>query len=104
MFPGVLSAQEETAFHYDSQGRRDPFWPLVSSGGAIINYGSDLLITDMILEGIINDTNNRNYAIINGVIVGANDKIGLFTVRRVDKDKVFLEKDQENFVLKLKRD
>ena len=40
---------------YDDHGMRDPFWPLVSSSGTIINYGQDVSVSDMILEGIVSN-------------------------------------------------
>jgi len=97
-------AEDAQIFAYDDHGRRDPFWPLVSPGGAIINYETDLMISDMILEGIIIGADNKNLAIINGVVVKSQDKIGLFTIKSVEKDSVVLQKEEEEFTLKLKKE
>ena len=100
----VYAQKEETQFVYDDHGKRDPFWRLVSPSGAILNYDSDLLLSDMALDGIISDPDGQNLAIINSVIVKTNDKIGLYVVSQVDKDKVILNKGAEIYVLKLKKE
>ncbi len=102
-FSAYLFAEEES-FVYDDHDKRDPFWRLVSPSGAILSLDNDLQITDMVLEGIIQDPGGNNLAIINSVVVGPNDKIGLFVVSEVGKDKVFLVKGQESYVLKLKKE
>ncbi|MDZ4242574.1 MAG: hypothetical protein U1D99_07095, partial [Candidatus Omnitrophota bacterium] len=100
----VPGAAEDQPFVYDDKGKQDPFLRLVSAGGAIINLEGDLEITDMVLEGIIaGEGPNNNIAIINGVILKPNDRIGVFMVRQIREDTVVLEKGQEKFVLKLKR-
>ena len=91
-------------FVYEDHGKRDPFWSLVSPTGAIINYDNDILISDMTLEGIIAGSDGKNLAIINNIIVKANDKIGLFVVEEIQSDKVLLRKEQERFVLKIKKE
>lgn len=99
-----VQAQGEKPFVYDDHGRRDPFWSLVTSGGAVVNYGSDIMISDMILEGIIAGVDGKNIAIINGAVVGEEDKIGLFTIKAIEQDKVVLVKEGEDFILKLKKE
>lgn len=94
---------QETPFLYDDHGKRDPFWRLISPSGSVINYDDDILMTDMVLEGVISDPRG-NAAIINGRIVKPQDKIGLFTVSGIGKDAVTLIKGQESFTLKLKKD
>ena len=100
----VAWAEEEASFVYDDHGRRDPFWRLVSPSGAVLNYDSDLLISDMVLEGIIADPSGKSVAIINSMVVKPNDKIGLFVVSEIEQDKVILNKGEESFVLKLKKE
>ena len=100
----VYSFAEEGSFVYDDHGKRDPFWRLVSPSGAVLSLDNDLQITDMVLEGIIQDPNGNNLAIINSVVVGPNDKVGLFVVSEVEKDKVVLVKGAESYVLKLKKE
>ena len=100
---GVSWADEPPA-QYDDHGKRDPFWRLVSAGGAILNYDNDLSISDMILEGIIQDRSGKNLAIINSKVVTVGDKVGLFVVLDIGRDGVTLNKGQETFVLKLKKE
>ncbi len=99
------SVAEENQFIYDDHGKRDPFWPLISANGTFINYESDLLITDLRLEGIISEEEGgKNLAIINGNIVQTNDTIGPFQVRDVSTDSVSLIKGKEIYTLKLKKE
>ena len=100
----VTAFAEGNTFQYDDHGKRDPFWPLVTAEGVMINYEKDLLISDVMLEGIIADANGKNMAIINGVIVKLNDQIGLFTVSQIEQDRVILLKGQKKFMLKLKKE
>ena len=100
----ALSFAQEEQFVYDGHGRRDPFWRLVGPSGAIVNYETDLLISDMTLEGIIYDPSGKSFAIINGTVAKLNDRIGLYVVSRIDKNQVILKKGQENFMLELKKE
>ena len=93
----------EESFVYEDHGKRDPFWRLVNNSGAMVNYETEVLLSDMVLEGIISGANGDNLAIINHVIVKSNDKFGLFVVGRIDRDTVLLTKGQESFELKLKK-
>src|SRR5689334_17369810 len=92
------SFAEQHSLVYDDHGKRDPFLRLVSPSGAVLSFDNDLQITDMVLEGIIQDPNGNNLAIINSVVVGPNDKVGLFVVSEVGKDRVVLVKGQESYV------
>ena len=68
---GIVAALEKETFVYDDDGRRDPFWQLVSPSGVILNYETDFLITDLALEGIMAGKDGKNFAIINGRILKA---------------------------------
>jgi len=100
----MVIALEKEPFIYDDQGRRDPFWRLVSPGGVILNYETDFLITDLALEGIMAGKDGENYAIINGRILKATDAIGQFIVERIDDDRIVLKKGRKKFELKLKKE
>ena len=95
--------QSQKPFVYDDNGRRDPLWPLVNSNGAILNYESEFLITDLALEGIMVGTDGENLAIINGRVLKANDSIGQFAVERIAGDSIILKKGKQKFELKLKK-
>jgi hypothetical protein len=96
-------AQEPELFVYEDGGRRDPLWPLVDSKGAILNYESEFLITDLALEGIMAGTDGENLAIINGRILKTNDAIGQFVVGKIAEDSIILKKGKQKFELKLKK-
>ena len=96
-------AQEET-FRYDDHGNRDPLWKLVSPSGTIINYDKEFSITDMVLEGIMAEDSGRNIAIINGTIVKANDKIGMFVIKQIYIDRVILTYNAKEYILTLQKE
>ena len=89
---------------YNDHGRRDPFQPLVSTSGAIINIAGDLLISDMELQGIMLDPSGSSLAIINGMIVKLNGMLGSYYVTKIEKNSVTLQKGNEIFVLNLKKE
>ena len=102
-----VSAQQQPPpqnFVYDDHGKRDPFWSLVTPAGVIINYDGDILISDLVLEGIIAGADGKNLAIINNTIVKPNDQVGLFVIEKIELDKVLLRKGQESFALKIKKE
>jgi len=96
--------QEAEPFVYNAQGRRDPFWPLVTPSGAIITHEQDLTITDLILEGILTESETHNIAIINGRILNKEDTIGCFVIKEITPDTVILQKGKQIFTLKLKKE
>ena len=102
--PKASAQQQPQNFVYDDHGKRDPFWTLVTPAGVIINYDSDILISDMVLEGIIAGTDGKNLAIINNTIVKPNDQVGLFVIEKIELDKVLLRKGKESFSLKIKKE
>ncbi len=106
-FNGAVAQEQEASeesFVYDDRGRRDPLWRLVSPSGAILNYETDFLITDLSLEGIMAGKDGKNYAIINGRILKTADVIGKFTVENIGDNKIVLKKGKRKFELKLKKE
>ena len=87
---------------YDDRGKRDPFWPLISASGTIINYGDDITPSDMVLEGIMSDGGGKYTAIINGNIVKPGDNVGTFAIERIEPNTVYFAKGSEKFELNLK--
>ena len=100
---GALLNPDE-AFVYNDHGNRNPFSPLVTASGSIVTLEKDLLISDMILEGIMTEGAGNNIAIINGRILGENDLIGAFEITEIAKDTVVLQKGQQIYTLKLKKE
>ena len=95
---------EQISFVYDDHGRRDPFWPLVTSTGVISDYDSDYSPSELVLEGIISDSQGKNMAIINGRIVKLDEQIGQYTVTKIDKESITLTTDKQKFEVKLKKE
>ncbi len=99
----ILSAQEE--FKYNSQGRRNPFIPLVTSDGRMLNPEPEQNNKQMLtLEGIIYDKNGISYAIINGSVAKVGEKIGEFQVLRINRNKVIFIKDGQLSEVKLEEE
>lgn len=96
-------AYAEGEFVYNSHGKRDPFLPLVSKEGYLINREADVTASEMNLEGIIFDKSGKSLAIINGQVLKISDKIGNYTVSSIEKQKVTLQGDEE-IILELKRE
>ena len=97
-------ADEKNPFVYDDHGRRDPLWKLVTPEGAIQNYETDFLITDLALEGIMAGTDGENFAIINGRVLKKNDTIGQFVVEQIGDDMIVLKEGRKKYELKLKKE
>ncbi|MBP9854560.1 MAG: hypothetical protein KBD53_06815 [Candidatus Omnitrophica bacterium] len=97
------AAEESTPFVYKDNGRRDPFWKLISSSGTVNNYESELVVSDLTLEGIMSG-GSGNIAMINGSIVKVNDTISQFVVTEITEDWVLLKKDQQIYKLKIKKE
>ena len=99
-----IATAENSGFIYNDSGRRDPFWPLVSASGAPISYGSDFLVTDLVLEGIMADPDGNNFAVVNGRVTRVNDHLGEYIVTTVTQNSVILLKGEQKFELKLKKE
>ena len=102
--PALWAEEKQEEFVYDDHGKRDPFWDLVTLAGVVMNYDSDVQISDLTLAGVISGKDGENLAIINNTIVRTNDKIGPFVVDRIERDKVLLINGQQNFMLKIKKE
>jgi hypothetical protein len=94
---------EENKFVYNDHGARDPFWPLVTAGGALVNYETNFTVSEMTLEGVIED-GRGGLAIINGTVVEVGKPIGQYTVKMINPDRVILEKDGQTTELRLKKE
>lgn len=97
-------AEGTATFLYDDHGRRDPLWPLVTSSGAVMNYETEVFVSDLVLEGIIVEADGNNLAIVNGTVVKRNDAVGQYTVSEISANAVVLMKGQEKFTLRLKKE
>ena len=91
-------------FVYDANGKRDPLWPLVGAAGKVITYDSDFMLADLTLEGVMSGDGDSGIAMINGKIVGVNDKIGQFVIVQIHANEVVLRKGEQLFTLRLKKE
>ena len=90
------TAAEPEFFVYDDKGLRDPLWPLVSGAGIIQNYGMELILADLTLEGIVSTDEQGGMAIINGKVVRVGDRVGQYVVNSIQNEKViFMDGDQK---------
>lgn len=96
--------QAEKDFIYDDHGRRDPFGKLISPNGVILTHENDLTAADLTLEGILADGSGKNMAIINSRVLKENDALGSFRVLKITADAAVLQRGQETFTLKLKKE
>ena len=95
-------AQEEYA--YDAKGKRNPFIPLVTSGGRLLKLDRQEGVSSLTLEGIIYDKHGLSYAIVNSEVVKVGDKIGGYQVLKVESNKVVFIKDAKPLVIELKKE
>lgn len=96
-------AQEE--FKYDSKGKRNPFIPLVTPDGKLINLDSEETKNNgFMLEGIIFDKNGVSYAIVNGSVVKVGDIVGQAQVLKIEKNSVIFVKDGQTSQVSLKEE
>jgi hypothetical protein len=97
------AAAEEVEFVYNDHGARDPFWPQVTEGGALVNYETNFTVSEMTLEGVIED-GSGGLAIINGTVVEMGKHIGQYIVQKIYPDRVILEQDGKTIELRLKKE
>ena len=104
LMTGAVASADTAPFVYNDHGKPDPFWPLVNSSGALMHYDDDLSSADLLLEGIVTGQEGKNFAIVNGKVVKANDKIGSYIIEKIENDKVILIKGEERVILNLKKE
>lgn len=99
----AIAADEIVPFAYDDRGQRDPLWPLVSADGIIKTFETELLMSDLNLEGILYTGPGTSAAIVNGRVVRVNDQVGPYTVREIGAESVILADGDQRFELRLKK-
>ncbi len=87
-------------FIYEKKGR-DPFWPLITASGKVMQEPDVVSLNDISLEGILWDVEGNSMAMINGMILKKGDRIGNFEILKVGKDNVLLGTKTEQHLLKL---
>ncbi len=82
-------------FVYDAKGKRNPFIPLVTSEGRLLNLDKQEseIPGGLAIEGIIYDKLGRSFAIVNSEVVGIGDTVGDYQVLKIFENKVVFIKD-----------
>ena len=102
-----LAAEPEQGevFAYDAQDKRDPFLPLVSSDGRVLEpqivKGSEGRPQ---IEGIIYEAGGSSYAVVSGEVVRAGDTIGGYQVLEIHLEKIVFVKGSERLEIELKKE
>jgi hypothetical protein len=97
-----LLAQEQ--FVYDPQGRRDPFIPLVTPDGRLLNLDTQQVKDSLNLEGVIYDEQGVSYAIVNGMVVKIGDMVDDYQVLKIERNKIIFIKEGNPFSIELKEE
>lgn len=105
IFPAIAAdtASNDEAPKYDKAKKRNPFIPIVTTDGQLINIQEEDEKAEINLEGIIYDKDGQSMAIINGQILRKNDNIGDGKIVEIRKDGVVYIKNGEVFKLDLKK-
>jgi len=88
-------------FIYDSKKKRDPFIPLVGKGMRLLVPQGVKSIENIILEGIVFDSEQGSLAIINNEIFKEGDSIGGFILSEVTKKSIILTKEEKDYTITL---
>lgn len=84
-------AYAESAYVYDSHGKRDPFVPLVGVKAAAVSSLEDIMsIEDVNLQGVAAGARGKMFVIINGEMLKEGETVGRLTVKKISKSGVKL--------------
>jgi len=100
LLPVVCSAQE--AADVFEVSNRDPFSPLVSKNGTIL-IPREVDLGGLVVKGIIYSKKSP-VVIINNEVLSRGENIGDYLVLEIEKERVILTKDNQEFILKLEED
>jgi ribosomal protein S4E len=103
--PAAAQDKPKTAMPtYEKGNKKNPFIPIITNDGQLLNIEEENKEVNFVLEGIIYDKEGNSMAIINGQILGKNDTILDAKIVEVRKDSVVYVKDEEIFVLNAKKE
>ncbi len=100
----VYAQQKEVVPKYEKAGKRNPFIPIVTNDGQLINIEEENKEVQFKLEGIMYDEEGQSMAIINGQILRKNDAILDAKIVEIRKDSVVYVKDGEIFILNAEKE
>ena len=96
-----LMAEEQT-WHYDANGRCDPFFPLVQEERVVSCETSGGDPTELLqLSGIVWDAGGNSFALLNGTEVKRGERVEGYEITAIRKDAVVLTRDGQSVVLKM---
>ncbi|HIE35804.1 MAG TPA: hypothetical protein EYP89_01010 [Candidatus Omnitrophica bacterium] len=84
------------------ESSRDPFTPLISKSGQIL-IPRKIEAKNLVLNGIIYSPQN-SIVVINGEILKEKDKVGEYTIFKIEEKKVILKKKDKKIILKLEEE
>lgn len=93
--------KKEAGFTYTVNNPREPFMPLVSPDGTLVNFEPQSDILDIQLEGIIFDPSGKSFAVINGNVLAENDSVGNFILKEIKKDRIILQNGENTHIIEL---
>lgn len=101
----VGEPSRKAEFAYDAHEKRNPFLPLVSQDGRILEpQVSRKRDGEIYLEGVIYDPGGSSYAVINGEIVRPGESTGAYQLIRIGPQKILLSKEGKELEVELRRE
>jgi hypothetical protein len=94
-------------FVYDSQGKRNPFIPLVTPDGRYQKLEADetkAADETLKLEGIMYDKFGISYAVVNGVVARIGDMVGEYQILKIEEKKVMFMREGLEKIMELKKE
>jgi hypothetical protein len=88
---------------YASQGKRDPFVPLITPAGYLVNLEPEKNAS-LHLEGIMYDSKGDSIAILNGELVRAGESIGDAVLASIEATKVTVIQNNQKIEIELRRE
>jgi hypothetical protein len=108
LFLGLTSLEVfgQDDFTYNTQGKRNPFIPLVTPEGRLLKLDKQQESGQqggLVIEGIIYDQLGRSFAIVNANVVGIGDMVGDYQVLKILKNKVIFIRNGEPLEIELNK-
>lgn len=101
MLGSAFAAAEDYVYSY--QGKRDPFIPLITSAGYLVNL-EPTEEKKINVEGIMYDSRGSSMAIVNGELVRVGDTVGSAVVVGIEPNKVTVIQDNQKIEVELRRE
>jgi len=98
----LVSVAAAEQYTYKYEGKRDPFIPLISPTGYLINLEPENNAT-LRLEGVMYDPQGDSMAIINGQLVRVGENVGDAVVSSIEPNKVTVIKDNQKVEIELRK-